>query len=122
MARYTELETYYYSSDHMGRPYNLRAQDRALRWCMNWHPFGETLDSDTTSGPMPAGSGAFRVAWQPGFRFPGQWEDPEGDMGTADNSRPLFVQNHYREYMPRFGRYNRPDPLLSLIRQEYSYG
>ena len=65
-----------------------------------------------TSPPMWAGDGSYQVAWTPGFRFPGQWEDPDGSMGTAANNRSFMVQNHYREYLPRFGRYNRVDPLL----------
>jgi RHS repeat-associated protein len=105
-AAYSELGTYYYTSDHIGRPFNLR-DGGTLTWYEQHYPFGEVID-ESVEQTMTAGAGDYAVSWKPNFRFPGQYEDT--DMGTAANSRPLFVQNHYREYMPRFGRYNRVDP------------
>jgi RHS repeat-associated protein len=112
MASVTQLDVYFYTSDHIGRPFNLRDADRDLRWYEHHYPFGEVITEDTPNGSMTAGGGSYAISWKPNFRFPGQYESD--DMGTAANSRPLFVQNHYREYMPRFGRYNRVDPRASL--------
>jgi RHS repeat-associated protein len=59
---------------------------------------------------MSAGSGDYAISWKPNFRFPGQYQDD--DMGLSATGASLFVQNHYREYMPGLGRYNRADPVL----------
>jgi hypothetical protein len=106
-AAYSELGTYYYTSDHIGRPFNVR-DGGTLTWYEQHYPFGEIINEEVLHA-MTAGAGQYAISWKPNFRFPGQYED--SDMGTAANSRPLFVQNHYREYMPRFGRYNRVDPV-----------
>ena len=106
-AAYSQLGTYYYTSDHIGRPFNVR-EGTTLTWYEQHYPFGEVINEEVLYA-MTAGAGDYAISWKPHFRFPGQYED--SDMGTAANSRPLFVQNHYREYMPRFGRYNRVDPL-----------
>jgi RHS repeat-associated protein len=79
-----------------------------LTWYEHHYPLGEIFNEEVLHA-MTAGAGDQAMSWKPNFRFPGQYED--SDMGTAANSRPLFVQNHYREYMPRLGRYNRVDPL-----------
>jgi RHS repeat-associated protein len=61
---------------------------------------------------MPAGLYERQISWQPSFRFPGQYQDP--DMGLSATGASLFVQNHYREYMPGLGRYNRVDPIINM--------
>jgi RHS repeat-associated protein len=115
MAAPVQLDVYYYTSDHIGRPFNLRDESKTLTWYEQHYPFGEVIVEEVAGGTilggstMYAGAGSYAIIWKPNFRFPGQYED--SDMGTAANSRPLFVQNHYREYMPRFGRYNRVDPI-----------
>jgi RHS repeat-associated protein len=124
MAAVTELDVYYYTSDHIGRPFNLR-DGATLTWFEHHYPFGEVISEEVAGGPvlggstMYAGGGDYAISWKPNFRFPGQYED--SDMGTAANSRPLFVQNHYREYMPRFGRYNRVDPICFDESSPYIY-
>ena len=65
---------------------------------------------------MYAGGGSYQISWKPSFRFPGQYE--ESDQGIAYNNTSFFVQNHYREYMPELGKYNRVDPLFISA---YSY-
>ena len=111
-AAYSELDTYYYTSDHIGRPFNLR-EGSTLTWYEQHYPFGEIINEEVLHA-MTAGSGDYAISWKPNFRFPGQYED--SDMGLSATGRSFFVQNHYREYMPRFGRYNRVDPFL-----EYKY-
>jgi RHS repeat-associated protein len=101
-ADYSELDIYYYTLDHVGRPMSLRDKDRNLRWYENHYPFGEVINEDTPNGPMTAGLGAYAVTWKPNTRFPGQYQS--SDMHP-------FVQNHFREYMPELGRYARLDPL-----------
>ena len=59
---------------------------------------------------MTAGSGSYTVSWKPNLRFPGQYQDVD---------QYPFVQNHYREYLPRFGRYNRVDPIIFVLFNEY---
>jgi RHS repeat-associated protein len=110
-AAYSELDTYYYTNDHIGRPFNVR-EGSTLTWYEQHYPFGEIINEEVLHA-MTAGAGSYAISWKPNFRFPGQYED--SDMGTAANSRPLFVQNHYREYMPRFGRYNRVDPVANSL-------
>jgi hypothetical protein len=114
MASVTQLDVYYYTSDHIGRPFNLRDDNNTLRWKEQHYPFSESINEATVGGDMIVGGGTWQITWKPNFRFPGQYEDT--DMGTAANSRPLFVQNHYREYMPRFGRYNRVDPIMDVLK------
>jgi hypothetical protein len=62
---------------------------------------------------MPAGLYERQISWQPSFRFPGQYQDP--DMGLSATGASLFVQNHYREYMPGLARYNKVDPYYDYI-------
>jgi RHS repeat-associated protein len=122
-ATYTRQGIYYYSTDHLGRPFNVwdGATTPALRWYERHYPFGETILDGITNDPMEVGGGTYLSTWKPNLRFPGQCEDD--DMGTSYNSRSFLVQNHYREYMPRFGRYNRVDPLSnkSLIINDIYY-
>ena len=96
-AAYTEYDTYYYTTDHIGRPFNLR-DGSTLTWYEQHYPFGEPIIE--WSSTMDAGSSSYLISWKPSFRFPGQYEDID---------QYPFVQNHYREYMPRFGRYGRVD-------------
>ena len=96
------------------RPAQLLKGSRDLRWFEQHYPFGETIDEGTPDGDMTAGSGDYETSWKPGFRFPGQYQD--SDTGLAGAGASLFVQNHYREYMPRFGRYNRVDPVSSHLK------
>ena len=105
-ASYTEGDIYYYTSDHIGRPFNLRDADKTLTWHEHHLAFGEPIH-DVVEQTMSAGSGDYVISWKPNFRFPGQYQDD--DMGLSYTSSPLFVQNHYREYMPGLGRYNRVD-------------
>jgi RHS repeat-associated protein len=110
-ASYTQSGIYYYTSDHIGRPFNLRDADQELTWHEHHLSFGEPIH-DVIDQEMSAGSGDYLISWKPNFRFPGQYQDP--DMGLSATSTSLIVQNHYREYMPVIGIYNRPDPLYYL--------
>jgi len=86
----------------------LRDDNRSLTWYEQHYPFAEVINEEVLHA-MTAGSGDYAISWKPNFRFPGQYED--GDMGLAATGASFLVQNHYREYMPRFGRYNRVDPV-----------
>jgi len=101
-AATTEIATYYYTEDHISRPFNLRDSSLNLRWYEQHYPFGEIINEDTPGADMSAGAGDYAITWKPNFRFPGQYEEID---------QTPFVQNHFREYMPQFGRYNRVDPL-----------
>jgi RHS repeat-associated protein len=107
-ASYTQSGIYYYTSDHIGRPFALRDQSQVQTWYERHLAFGDQIDEWSSS--MPAGADTRQISWQPSFRFPGQYQDP--DMGISATGASLFVQNHYREYMPGLGRYNRSDPLM----------
>jgi len=81
-----------------------------LTWYEQHYPFGEVIEEEVACDtgcvldnltPMVYGGGTWETSWKPNFRFPGQYEDVD--------SYP-FVQNHYRDYIPGFGRYNRVDP------------
>jgi RHS repeat-associated protein len=106
---YTEFDTYYYTLDHIGRPFNLRDDDQDLRWFEHHYPFGEIIEEEALGDPMSAGSGNYTVTWKPSFRFPGQYED--------DDQFP-FVQNHFREYLPEYGIYSSIDKYNPYI---YAY-
>jgi len=110
-ASYTQGGIYYYTSDHIGRPFTLRDANKDVTWYEQHMAFGDPINEWSSS--MPAGSGDYLISWKPSFRFPGQFQDP--DMDLAYTSSPFFVQNHYREYMPGLGRYNRIDPLTVFI-------
>ncbi len=108
-AYYNELGTYYYTVDHIGRPFNMRDGSTELEWWEHHYPFGEIISG---VGSVSAGKGSEEIAWKPGFRFPGQYESD--GMGITSTGGSFFVQNHYREYIPRLGRYNRVDPLYFI--------
>jgi RHS repeat-associated protein len=77
-------------------------------WHEEHYPFGASIEEGSTT--MVAGAGDYQVEWVPHFRFPGQYEDDS--MGISATGESFFVQNHYREYMPMLGRYNRVDPFI----------
>jgi RHS repeat-associated protein len=116
---YQELDTYYYSTDLIGRPFELRDSSRSVTWHEEHYPFGMTIEEGSTT--MTAGGGDYQVEWVPHFRFPGQYEDDS--MGMSATGESFSVQNHYREYMPILGRYNRVDPIstIPLISRENTY-
>jgi len=113
---------YYYTTDHVMRPFSLRNEDMDLTWYEQHYPFGEVIEEEVACDtgcvldnltPMVYGGGTWETSWKPNFRFPGQYEDGDGYP---------FVQNHYRDYLPGFGRYNRVDPISSkYISINYSY-
>ena len=43
MASYSELDKYYYTEDHIARPFSLRDASRNLRWYENHYAFGELI-------------------------------------------------------------------------------
>jgi RHS repeat-associated protein len=114
-ASYTENAKYFYTVDHIGRPFNLRDGDtnRLLRWYEQHYAFGEIIEEATPNGDITAGAGDYIISWTPPFRFPGQYQTE--DMGLAYTGEELIAQNHYREYMPGIGRYNRVDPLYHIL-------
>jgi RHS repeat-associated protein len=88
----------------------LRDESKVLRWYEQHYAFGESINEETLNGDIVAGSGNYQISWSPSFRFPGQYEDQ--DMGLSAIPGSLFIQNHYREYIPGLGRYNRLDPKI----------
>jgi RHS repeat-associated protein len=109
-ASYTENAKYFYTVDHIGRPLNLRDSNRLLRWYEQHYAFGEIITEATPNGDITAGAGDYIITWTPPFRFPGQYQT--ADMGLTGGEE-LIAQNHYREYMPTIGRYNRVDPRIT---------
>jgi len=100
--------------DHIGRPVRMTEfrdihsngyeydGSGNLYWKAAYEPFGKLYD-DFDSVGFGVGSGDNRIYWEPPFRFPGQYSDPE----LLDK----FVYNHWRFYMPEIGRYTGPDKL-----------
>jgi RHS repeat-associated protein len=115
-ASYTQSGIYYYTSDHIGRPFALRDQSQELTWYERHYVFGDQIDE--WADDMPAGLYERQISWKPNFRFPGQYQDD--DMGLSATGASLFVQNHYREYMPSLSIFNRNDPF-NTSRKAYYY-
>jgi RHS repeat-associated protein len=109
---YSPGEIYYYTLDHIGRPFALRDDDQDLRWYENHYPFGEIINEAAVGDPMSAGTDPYDTTWTPSFQFPGQY---------GDSDQFPFVQNHFREYMPEYGRYSTIDPLI-WSKDFYGYG
>lgn len=73
-----------------------------IKWKREFEPFGKSLGTRVN------------LAFEPGLRFPGQWEysDSAGVTGATDILSKInaLEDNWNRTYAPRWGRYTQPDP------------
>jgi RHS repeat-associated protein len=68
--------------------------------------------------------GEFSAAYDPGLRYPGQWQDElevDGNCGSGDCTMPgplggsvSLFENGYRWYRTAWGRYTQSDPLFDV--------
>lgn len=117
-------KVYFIYEDHMGRPVKMTEYqdydsdgsyaERVVNgqaepiWDASYKPFGQ-IYTDNGSVGIAVGTGDNQITWEPPFRFPGQYADPE--LGG------LAIYNQHRFYMPGIGRYNSSDPLNVLADQ-----
>lgn len=106
-------------SDHIGMPMLAIDSSGEVVWDALAEPYGEL-------------SGSASQPFDPGLRYPGQWQDDldleatcDGDNcifpGPLDGSVSLF-ENGYRWYRPAWGRYTQADPIEVFDRtSRYSY-
>ncbi|MCK5125525.1 MAG: RHS domain-containing protein [candidate division Zixibacteria bacterium] len=83
----TDVDVFYYHTDHLGTPLVLTNEYGSIRWKARYYPFGEL---------------AYEWASAKNYiRMPGQWHDEETDL----------YYNWHRYYDPTTGRYLQPDPI-----------
>jgi hypothetical protein len=94
--------SFFLHNDHLGRPLAMSNVVGSIVWKREFEPFGKSLGA------------RLNTAFEPGFRFPGQWEYSDSGDVTGDTSIPgkinALEDNWNRTYAQRFGRYTQPDP------------
>lgn len=97
---------FFLHNDHLGRPFAMSGPGPAgmeIKWKREFEPFGKSLGARVS------------LAFEPGFRFPGQWE--YSDSGDLTGNTTVFDKinaledNWNRTYAQRWGRYTQPDPI-----------
>jgi len=98
-------------TDHIGFPLMVIDSVGATQWDMLHEPYGELI-------------GTFSKQWDPGLRYPGQWQDEvdvEADCdvnGERNMPGPLagsvsLFENGFRWYRTGWGRYSQTDPMTA---------
>lgn len=97
---------FFLHNDHLGRPLAMSGTGPAgmeIKWKREFEPFGKSLGTRVN------------LAFEPGFRFPGQWEYSDSGDLTGDTSVfgriNALEDNWNRTYAQRWGRYTQPDPV-----------
>jgi RHS repeat-associated protein len=94
---------FFLHNDHLGRPLAMSGVAGSIVWKREFEPFGKSLGARVST------------AFEPGLRFPGQWEysDSSGVTGGVDILSKInaLEDNWNRTYAVRWGRYAQPDPI-----------
>jgi YD repeat-containing protein len=103
---------FFLHNDHLGRPLEMTGSDGLIKWKREFEPFGKSL------------AARVNTAFEPGFRFPGQWEysDSGSVTGAVDILSKInaLEDNWNRTYAARWGRYTQPDPRAAWGTSFYS--
>jgi YD repeat-containing protein len=98
---------FFLHNDHLGRPLAMSSVAGSIVWKREFEPFGKSLAARVST------------AFEPGLRFPGQWE--YSDSGSLTGGVDILSKinaledNWNRTYAFRWGRYTQPDPLAQTL-------